>query len=875
MGFLGVRPVRGTTTRFVQLSLAAGAALSAATITAPGAIAAAPRTAVGSVAKLPQHTRVVGALSAKRRLALTVSLQPRDPGALARYATAVSTPGNRDYGRFLSVPQFASRFGAPRSHIAAVRRTMRRDGLTIGHLDRNNLTLAVSGSTKAVEHAFEVPLFAVRVAGRRAFANSSAATLPGSIARYVQAVNGFDTVTLDNAVQPQVASHSKSDSLRRAEHANASAHVPTNGGPQPCPSATAVQMAGQGLTADSIATAYGFPALYQSGDLGQGQTIGLFEISQDIPTDPAEYFGCYGIAPTVTVTNVNGGPAATGDDGEVALDIEIVAGMAPKAAIDVYQGSPALSAAPGVYSSAISANQAKILSASLGACEQNDPVSVSSAEATLFQEAATQGQTMLASSGDQGSAACDTGQGASTALATSDPASQPFVTGVGGTTLFTQTAQGNEIYQVGTTPMQGVWNDGAPNGAPSATGGGVSTRSAMPAYQSSTPGSLSVVGPNSSAAPCAAATGVCREVPDVSADADPDTGYVVFATTTAGSPPAWTSIGGTSAASPLWAAFIALTNDLPTCRGLTIGFANPLLYSVAGASYNNNFTDITLASPVSGNANNDAVGANNGIFPVGVGYDMATGLGSMTSTLASSLCSARSPVFTVTVANPGTVPATAGKPFALQIAGTDSGAAALSYSATGLPAGLAISPTTGVISGTPTTVGTATVTVAAGDAFTNNSSTQFALAVTAPPKIKKAKPLKASKITLAGLAKRKPTLTFVIGGGKTALKAFSISVPTGLAFSKKPKLLNKGVKVKTGKKAAKFKATGKKRVLGITLKKTAKKVTVTIGRPALTITRSEAKKIKRKKVKTLALTIRTTNAKRKTHTQKVTLKKLT
>jgi subtilase family serine protease len=873
MGFLGVRPVRGTTTRFVQLSLAAGAALSAAAITAPGAIAAAPRTPVGSVARLPRQAQVLGALSAKRRVSLTVSLQPRDPGALARYATAVSTPGTREYGRFLTVPQFASRFGAPRSHIAAVRTTLRRDGLTIGRLDRNNLTLAVSGSTKAVEHAFEVPLFAVRVAGRRAFANSSAATLPGSIARYVQAVNGFDSVTLDNAVQPQVAPHRESASLARG--ANTQPRVPTNGGPQPCAQATGAQTTVGGLTADTIATAYGFPALYQSGDFGQGQTIGLFEISQDIPTDPATYFACYGIAPTVTVTNVAGGPAATGDDGEVALDIEVVAGIAPKATIDVYQGSPALSAAPGLYSSAISANQAKILSASLGACEQNDPVSVSSAEATLFQEAATQGQTMLASSGDQGSAACDVGGSGNTVLATSDPASQPFVTGVGGTTLFTQTAQGDEPFVAGTTPMQGVWNDGVGGNGPSATGGGVSSRSAMPSYQSSTPGSLAVVGPNSSGAPCAAATGVCREVPDVSADADPETGYLVFATTTAGSPPTWTSIGGTSAASPLWAAFIALTNDLPTCRGLTIGFANPSLYSVAGASYNNNFTDITLASPVSGNASNDAVGANNGIFPVGAGYDMATGLGSMTSTLASSLCSARAPVYTVTVANPGTVPATAGKPFALQIAGTDSGGAALSYSATGLPAGLAISPTTGVISGTPTTVGTATVTVAAGDAFTNNSSTQFALAVAAPPKIKKAKPLTASKITLAGLAKRKPTLTFVIGGGKTALKAFSISVPKGLAFSKKPKLLKKGVKVKAGKKAAKFTGTVKKGDLMITLKKTAKKVTVTISKPALTITRSEAKKIKRKKITKLALTIKTTNAKKKTHTQKVTLKKLT
>jgi subtilase family serine protease len=651
--------MRGSVQRCPQvIATAAIAAASLGMLAAGPAVASAAtaRSAVGSVARLPEHTQVIRALSATRRLALTVSLEPRDPAALARYATAVSTPGNSDYGRFLTVPRFAARFGAPRSHIAAVRRALRRDGLTIGRLDANNLTLAVSGSTSTVEHAFRVSEFAVRADGRSAFANSSEATLPGTIARYVQAVNGFDTVTLDNAIQPLVARrHSALGALARTAHA--APRVPTNGGPQPCTAASteATQDGeGDGVTADEVATAYGFPALYQSGDFGQGQTIGLFEISQDIPTDPATYFACYGIAPTVTVTNVNGGPAASGDDGEVALDIEIVAGLAPKAAIDVYQGSPALSAAPALYGSAISANQAKILSASLGACEPNDPVSITSAENTLFQEAATQGQTMLASSGDQGSSACDTASGASTALAVDDPASQPFVTGVGGTTLFSVSGNQAEGYTGTLPPVQGVWNDGD-NGQVSGTGGGISTRSAMPAYQSTAAGSLAIIGPNSSGAPCGVTSGDCREVPDVSANADPTTGYVVYATS--GGPAGWAQIGGTSAASPVWAAFMAETNDLPACRGLTIGFANPLLYSVASASYNNNFTDITNPSPITGAADNDAVGMNNELYPVGTGYDMATGLGSMTSTLASSLCAARSPVYPSRSPTPAPSPA--------------------------------------------------------------------------------------------------------------------------------------------------------------------------------------------------------------------------
>ena len=873
--------MRGSHRGFLNCSAAVAIAVALATAISSPAMAAAPRALVGSVARLPEHAHVVGALSAKRRLALTVSLEPRDPRALARYATAVSTPGAREYGRFLTVPQFARRFGAPPSHVAAVRRTLRRDGLTIGHLDRNDLTLAVSGSTRTVERAFEVPLFAVRVAGRNAFANSAAATLPATIARYVQAVNGFDTVTLDNAVRPQAASHRESASLARG--ANAMPHVPTNGGPQPCAQASAVHPSQGGQTADSIATAYGFPALYQSGDLGQGQTIGLFEISQDIPTDPATYFACYGIAPTVTVINVNGGPAASGDDGEVALDIEVVAGMAPRAAIDVYQGSAALAAAPALYASAISADQAKILSASLGACEANDPASVTSAENTLFQEAAAQGQTMLVSSGDQGSAGCDNNPSApNTALSADDPAAQPFVTSVGGTLLFGGSEQAPAFYNPGDTPLQSVWNDGTGNisQGPSATGGGISSRWAMPSYQSSAPGSLAVVGPNSSGAPCGATTGDCRQVPDVSADADPKSGYVVFATT-GGNPAQWTSIGGTSAAAPLWAAFMALTNDQPACRGLTIGFANPLLYAIAGSSYNNNFTDITNPSPLFGGAgNNDATGTNNGLYPVGPGYDMATGLGSMTPTLANSLCAARAPVYTVAVASPGTQTTTVGTAVSLGVHGADSGNAALTYAATGLPAGLAINAATGAITGTPTTPQAATVTVSATDGFTNTGSVQFGWSIVNPPPPVVTPPPAgtptATKVKLSGLIERRPKLSFVLaaGTGAPALKSLSIALPRGLSFATKTRTLEKGISITVGRKALKFRAKAKQGVLRITLSRAERSIRVSIGRPALRISRAEARKIKRKKVKKLVVTIKAINADTHATTRKVTLRKL-
>ena len=129
--------------------------------------------------------------------------------------------------------------------------------------------------------------------------------------------------------------------------------------------------------------------------------------------------------------------------------------------------------------------------------------------------------------------------------------------------------------------------------------------------------------------PCGAAVGsYCREVPDVSADADPYTGYVIDYD---GS---WTGIGGTSAAAPLWAAFMALTDASSSCGGKPVGFANPALYGVAGgASYTSAFQDITVG-------NNDYTESNSGLYPAGAGYDMASGLGTPdAAVLAPLLCS--------------------------------------------------------------------------------------------------------------------------------------------------------------------------------------------------------------------------------------------
>jgi hypothetical protein len=227
----------------------------------------------------------------------------------------------------------------------------------------------------------------------------------------------------------------------------------------------------------------------------------------------------------------------------------------------------------------------------------------------------------------------------------------------------------------------------------------------MPPYQSDAMPSLNVINAQSSGAPCGASDGDCREVPDVSADADPNTGYLIYWDRD------WGAIGGTSAAAPLWAALIALSNASSTCNGTPIGFLNPDLYEAAAAAYASSFNDIT-------SGNNDITGTDGGLFRAGLRYDMASGLGTPDgSALPAALCGgAGTPANTVTVTNPGDQASSPGIPISVQIAAIDSSSGeSLTYSATGLPAGLSIDSSTGLISGTPTTPGSSSVTITATD----------------------------------------------------------------------------------------------------------------------------------------------------------------
>ena len=182
-------------------------------------------------------------------------------------------------------------------------------------------------------------------------------------------------------------------------------------------------------------------------------------------------------------------------------------------------------------------------------------------------------------------------------------------------------------------PNQSVWN--SDNGA---SGGGISSNWAMPAYQADASPTLGVVKGYSSRKPCGEPYGFCREVPDVSADADPDTGLVIYWSGWNG----WSSIGGTSIAAPMWAALVALADAWPSCGTEPVGFLNPTLYWIAGmgqSQYEAAFNDVTSGT------NRLPQFASWWQYPATPGYDLATGLGTPVASdpsgggLVADLCS--------------------------------------------------------------------------------------------------------------------------------------------------------------------------------------------------------------------------------------------
>ena len=269
----------------------------------------------------------------------------------------------------------------------------------------------------------------------------------------------------------------------------------------------------------------------------------------------------------------------------------MVKAVAPNATILVYEGTSYVN----TYNRIASDNTAQQVSTSwYYGTDSGTPASVRDAENTAFQQMATQGQSFYGATGDFGDQ-IKTGTDASGnpifTFGVQDPSAQPYITAVGGTKLTLDPVTG--AYKTET-----AWTGNTGGGST----GGVSTIWELPDYQAQmiTPGS--------------GGSTYFRNLPDVSLNSDPATGYSVYRTsgfpTASGS---WVKIGGTSAAAPLWAAYTALVNQYRAAHSTSnLGFANPTLYFLARARYSD-FHDI--------------ITGNNVTYNAVLGFDNVTGFG--------------------------------------------------------------------------------------------------------------------------------------------------------------------------------------------------------------------------------------------------------
>lgn len=553
-----------------------------------------------NIVQYTSRSRMVGHVSMSKQVSLSIGLSLRNQAELNTYIAQMTTPGSPLYHHYLNAATFNALYAPLPSSEASVIDYLRSQGLTITATYPNHLVVDARGTVAQAEQAFQVHINDYQnAAGLSYFANDAAPSLPTPLASVVTSVSG-----LDNLVQYR----------RNPNHGNAKPGLAATKASNfaitcPQPGAATVPTA---YTPSQIASAYDFNQLYGQGNLGEGQTVGLLELDGFSPNDIALYASCFGgkntAIQTIPIDGFNGVPGANA--AEVELDMEMVLGLAPRlSTLRVYEASINSLAAYNDAWARIIADNVPVVSTSWVFCESAAGIANElQQENIFFQAAAAQGQTILAASGDMGATGCyDPRTGKNTNLAVDDPASQPYVTGVGGTRLL--------INADGSYASEQVWNDRTlQNGA---SGGGVSQVWQMPAWQQG-PGVAN-----------AYTTGY-REVPDVSLNADPQTGYDVFCSVGGCAGRGWQVIGGTSAAAPAWAAMVALANEAALkANGYRLGFLNPSLYGIshglAGTSYASAFHDIV---PVAGGVNNNDYVGSGGAYPAASTYDLATGLGS-------------------------------------------------------------------------------------------------------------------------------------------------------------------------------------------------------------------------------------------------------
>ncbi|MFI8531964.1 protease pro-enzyme activation domain-containing protein [Streptomyces aquilus] len=533
-----------------------------------------------------------GAAADSSRVSARVYLAGKDAAGLAGYAKAVSDPSSASYGKYLSAGQAQSRFGATKAQVAAVKSWLTSAGLKVTGVTQHYVS--VTGDVAAAEKAFGTQLHNYAKGTKTYRAPSKAASAPESLNGAVLTVTGLDTA-------PHKADH--------ADQLPGPGAVFKNSGPfssyygsniastLPDAYGTKIPYAVKGYTGKQLRAAYG--AGTYTGKKVRVAITDAFA-SPTIAYDAATYAKKHGDAAYNTgqlkqvlpknYTHTGADECdASGWYGEETLDVEAVHAVAPDAQI-TYVGAASCfdDDLLDSLSKIVDNHLADIVSNSWGDIEANQTPDLAAAYDQVFQFGAVEGIGFYFSSGDNGDEVAHTGT-----KQVDTPANSAWVTAVGGTSL--AVGKGDKyLWETGwgtekaTLSADGKSWTNFPGAFTSGAGGGTSKTVAEPFYQKG-------VVPDALAKANNAAGN--RVVPDISAIADPNTGFKVGQTQTFPDGSEKYSeyrIGGTSLAAPVIAAVQALATEAR--GGKAIGFANPSIYAKYGSKVYHDVTDTPTGS---------------------------------------------------------------------------------------------------------------------------------------------------------------------------------------------------------------------------------------------------------------------------------------
>ena len=523
----------------------------------------------GSMRAARPGAKVLGVADPDEWIELTIKLRRKK--ALPEMGKAVAKP--------LSMQELESQYGADAADIDKVKTVLTGFGVKILKEDALSCSIRAGARAEVWESVFQMRLFHYAHSDGNYRGRKGDLRVPLELQGIIVGVFGLD----NRKMVKRRPIHKRKVSLDLAGRAAASRTW---------------------FFPAELATIYSFPA----GD-GQGQTVGLLEFGGGyFPDDLATFCKDASISvPTVKTVSVNNTPtnAKDGAEGEVMLDVEVVAGVCPASTIVVYFSSFDEDGWVNIVDTAIhdQTNPLTVISCSWGYAEDAPGAWSSGAQNAIndsLQAATLLGITVCVAAGDDGSDD-EVGDGHAHV---DFPSSSPYVLAVGGTTLKQSSA--GKVTETAWKDGDGLRKD---NGG--STGGGVSTIFPRPLWQTV---SVASVNPGSIEG---------RVVPDVAADASANTGYWTVVDGQGG------ASGGTSAAAPLWASLIARLN---ASLGARVGFLSPLLYQ---AGSNGEPLGQTGCRDIT-SGNNDT--ASIGGYSAGPGYDAVTGWGVPIGTaLASGL----------------------------------------------------------------------------------------------------------------------------------------------------------------------------------------------------------------------------------------------